>query len=106
MIIKSIFSKLAKPLALFSPRANSFSFLTTTRNFELNKQEYSNIFLRKDWNPQEIIETENDEKPIISLFNDSTQNSEIYEMAFKKRLVALKKRRRRKHGKAITSRYR
>lgn len=95
---------MTNPLALFTPRANSFSFLATTRNFELNKQENSNIFLRKDWNLQE--ETENDEKPIISLFNDPTQNTEIYEMAFKKRLVALKKRRRRKHGKAITSRYR
>ena len=106
MIIKSIFSKLASPLALFTPRVNSFSLLTTTRNFDINKHEYSNIFLRKDWNLQEMIETENDEKPIISLFNDPTQNTEIYEMAFKKRLVALKKRRRRKHGKAITSRYR
>lgn len=106
MMIKSLFSKLSTPLALFTPRVNSFSLLTSARNFELPKQQNSNIFLRKDWNIQEITETENDEKPMIALFNDPSQNTEIYEMAYKKRLVALKKRRRRKHGKTITSRYR
>jgi len=82
---------------------SAFSILTSSRNLE-SDQMVSSDLLRRDWNLTEEIK--NNDIPKMIFFNDPRENDEIYEMAFKKKEVAKRKRRRRKFGKQISSRWR